>query len=81
LFYIALDGSLMAAPIRLGTDGRTVEPGAPARLFAANVGGAVQNVAGQQYVVSADGRRFLLNTVLDQGVTSPLRLILHWRGL
>jgi Tol biopolymer transport system component len=81
LFYIALDGRLMAAPIRFDADGRTAEPGAPAPLFAANVGGAVQNVAGQQYVVSADGRRFLLNTVVDQGVAAPLRLVLHWRGL
>ncbi len=81
LFYIALDGGVMAAPMRFSADGRTVEPGAPARLFAANVGGAVQNVAGQQYVVSADGRRFLMNTVVDQGTTAPLRLILHWRGL
>jgi Tol biopolymer transport system component len=39
LFYVSLDGRLMAAPIRFSAEGRTVEPGAPAPLFAANVGG------------------------------------------
>jgi hypothetical protein len=79
LFYIALDGSLMAVPIRFAPDGHSAEPDTPVRLFATNVGGAV--TAFPQYVVSADGGRFLMNTVVDNGVPSPLQLILHWRGL
>ena len=41
LFYIALDGRLMAVPIRLASDGQTIELGAPVPLFATRVGGAV----------------------------------------
>ena len=61
LFYIALDGRLMAVPIRFAPDGQTFETGAPVPLFATSVGGAVQGRDRQQYVVSADGQRFLMS--------------------
>jgi serine/threonine protein kinase len=58
LFYIAMEGQLMAVPIRLA-DGQP-EIGKPTALFGTNVGGAVAlGVARQQYAVSADGQRFL----------------------
>ncbi len=75
LFYIALDGRLMAVPIRFPTDGQ-VQTGAPVPLFATRVGGAVQ-VDRQKYVVSPDGQRFLLSTV--DVSTSPIRVILNWK--
>src|SRR5262252_10602944 len=71
LFYIALNGQLMAVPIAFSNNGQAVEPGAPNALFATRVGGAVQGVRTQQYVVSADGQRFLMNTVTDEA-TSPI---------
>src|SRR4029077_10956211 len=40
LFYIALDGKLMAVPIRQSADGRPLEAGTPVALFATRVGGA-----------------------------------------
>ena len=42
LFYIALDGRLMAVPIALPSAGASVEAGTPVPLFATHVGGAVQ---------------------------------------
>jgi Tol biopolymer transport system component len=79
LFYVALDDRLMAVPIKFISNGQTVEPGSPAQLFMTRIGGAVQGVARQQYMVSSDGQRFLMNTVSDD-VTASITVILNWKG-
>jgi Tol biopolymer transport system component len=79
LFYIALDGRLMAVPIRLAKDGKTIEPGAPVPLFATHIGGAYSDTSRPQYVVSRDGQRFLMNTVIEESAASSLTVILNWR--
>ena len=79
LFYIALDGRLMAAPIQFAANGQAVEAGAPVPLFATRVGGAVQGFNRQQYMVSPDGQRFLMNTVTEEANTSPVTVILNWK--
>jgi serine/threonine-protein kinase len=33
----------------------------------------------QNYMVSPDGQRFLMNALIDEATTSPLTLILNWR--
>jgi Tol biopolymer transport system component len=76
LFYIALDGRLMAVPIRFAPSGETVDAGTPVSLFATRVGGAVQDRP--QYVVSSDGQRFLMSTV--DVSTSPITVILNWHS-
>ena len=44
------------------------------------VGGAIpQGVTRQQYDVSADGQRFLMNTLIEEATASPIRLILNWK--
>ena len=79
LFYVALDGYLRAVPIQLKTDGPP-QIGAAVQLFATNVGGAIsQGVTRQQYDVSADGQRFLMNTLVETTSISPITLILNWR--
>jgi dipeptidyl aminopeptidase/acylaminoacyl peptidase len=79
LFFIAMDGQLMAVPIQL-IDAQA-EIGKPAPLFRTNVGGAVTlGVTRQQYAVSADGQRFLMNTVVAEANASPISLILGWKG-
>ena len=75
LFYIALDGRLMSAPLRWSDDRTTVEPSVPVPLFQTQVGDVVTN-RGQQYDVSGDGERFLMNSM--QATSSTLRLILNW---
>jgi WD40 repeat protein len=78
LFYIALDGRLMAVPIQFAPDGRSVRAGAPVPLFGTRVGGAVQYTSRQQYVVSPDGQRFLMNTLAEEANASPITVILNW---
>ena len=77
--YIALDGRVMAVPVRVDEAATAVEPGAPAPLFATRFGGAVQTNMRQQYVVSADGQRFLMNNVVEEAAT-PITILLNWRG-
>jgi serine/threonine protein kinase/Tol biopolymer transport system component len=74
LFFIGLDGKLMAAPV--GMSGSTFEAGAPAALFQTRmaVGGAAN--LKQQYAVSRDGR-FLVNVPFETS-TAPITLILNW---
>src|SRR5262249_35415929 len=55
LFYIALDGQLMAVPIQLPKEGSTVEAKTPVPLFRAHVPKPIENIDGPQYVVSPDG--------------------------
>jgi hypothetical protein len=43
------------------------------------VGGTVQAASRQQYFVSPDGSRFLMNTVLEGDAASPMTLILNWK--
>jgi WD40-like Beta Propeller Repeat len=72
LFYIALDGRLMAVPIRFVANGQSVEIGTPAALFATHVGGAIQGTNTPYYVVSSDGQQFLMNTIATEAAASPL---------
>jgi eukaryotic-like serine/threonine-protein kinase len=80
LFYVALDGQMMAVPIRLDSNSQAVEAGAPIALFhTRGVGGAVRGVNRQQYVVSPDGQRFLINALSEESVVAPITLILNWK--
>ena len=80
LFYIALDGRLMAVPVRIAADGQSIDPGTPTPLFNTRVGGALQGAgaARQQYMVSPDGQRFLMTTLAQDSAT-PITVILNWK--
>jgi hypothetical protein len=78
LFYIGLDDRLMAFPIRLSSDGQSIEPGMPVPLFVTHIGGAIPTTNRQQYMVSRDGQRFLMNVLTAETNTSPITLILNW---
>ena len=80
LFYLALDGRLMAASVRLAPDDGTVQADAPVPLFATRVGAAVPAIDGQQYIVSPDGQRFLMNTVTDASTSASIVVILNMQG-
>jgi hypothetical protein len=78
LFYVGLDGRLMAVPIQLSESGQpTVGEAAP--LFMTHIGGAVPGVSRQQYVVSKDGQRFLMDNVLDDASSPGITLLLNWK--
>jgi hypothetical protein len=76
LFYIALDGRLMVVPFRASASG---DAGVPAPLFMTRLGGPLPQNSRQQYVVSADGQRFLMNTLVGD-VASPITVILNWKA-
>jgi hypothetical protein len=67
----------MAVPVRLDSRNYSAVLGEAVPLFRAHVGGAVQDIVRQQYVVTPDGQRFLMNTIGEEA-TSPITLILNW---
>ena len=75
LFYVAGDGKHMAVPVL--TSGSVFETGTPSALFEVEVPEAVAPYP-THYAVSADGQRFLVNTVVDQPTRPALTVILNW---
>jgi hypothetical protein len=79
LFYIALDGRLMAVPIQLNPVDKTIVTGVPTPLFNTRVGGAIQGSTTQQYAVASDGQRFLMSTISE--IRTPvITVILNWKS-
>ena len=79
LFYVAPDDRLMAVPTTLSTNER-VTIGAASLLFVVRL--AVEAVPGgnkQQYAVSSDGQRFLMNVATEERPATRITLILHWK--
>jgi eukaryotic-like serine/threonine-protein kinase len=80
LFYIAPDGSLMAVPVRTSADDQALELGAAVRLFRVPIvfgGSATGGAVRQQYEVSPDGERFLVNVAADEAAT-PITIVQNW---
>jgi Tol biopolymer transport system component len=70
LFYLARDGTLMAVEARSGV---RFEPGVPKPLFRTQVTGLTN--ARNHYVSSADGQRFLVNTIIEEGASSHVTVL------
>jgi len=80
IFYVSLDSKMMAAPVRLSPDGQSLETGTPVALFPVRIaGGPLPGRNKQQYAVSSDGQRFLVNLAVDEGAASPITLIYNWK--
>ncbi len=71
IFFLAPDGKLMAAEV-IG-QGESLEIVTVRALFQTRVTGP-----GYQYDVAVDGQRFLINTLVDQKVTTPITLVQNW---
>jgi Tol biopolymer transport system component len=80
VFYVALDGRLMAVAIRFVSQGQAIEVGAPTATFSAPLGRGVQTSNRQQYMVSPDGQRFLMNVIADGDEPSSMRVVLNFKG-
>ncbi len=78
IFYVAFDGRLMAVPVQPGLGEGSPQLGRPVPLFVTNIGPAVQPVSRQQYVVSADGQRFLMSTIDAANASTPLEVVLNF---
>lgn len=75
LFYLTLDNHLTAVPVTVSEQG--ARTGTATSLFLAPLG-AAQGIALHNYIVSPDGQRFLLDTVVEEQAP-PLVVILNWK--
>jgi len=80
LFYVALDGNLMSVPVALSADGQRIDVGKASALFSVRLAseGTVGNYK-QQYDVSPDGLRILMNVTTEEQSSPPITLIFHWK--
>jgi WD40 repeat protein len=81
LFYLALDGRLMSVPVRVDSRTSTIQPAVPVPLFTTRIGPALLPVARQQYSVSPDGQRFLMNVITGEDKTMPITVVLNSKDL
>jgi len=81
LFYLALDGRLMSVSVRLDAQTSAIQAAVPVPLFATRIGPAVLPVARQQYSVSPDGQRFLMNVITGEDKTMPITVVLNSKDL
>jgi eukaryotic-like serine/threonine-protein kinase len=76
LFYLAPDRYLMAVPI---TTGSSVQPGTPQRLFEAPVSSNITSAyTRNQYIVTGDGQRFLVNEPVGGKSFSAVTVVVDW---
>ena len=77
LFYVAADQRLTSVSVTFGANGRPVL-GTRVPLFRTEFDTGL--LPRQQYVVSPDGQRFLINAATDVIEPSSITLILNWKG-
>jgi Tol biopolymer transport system component len=78
IFFISLDSKMMAAPVDLSRDGKSLVSRTPVALFPVRLAvGPVVPALNQQYAVSPDGQRFLIS--VDESDTPPITLIYNWK--
>ena len=80
LYYVAPDARLVAVPVAVSPDGRTLDLGVPAPLFRTRLASGAGVIAGRpEYAVAPDGR-FLMNTVVEDTAPSPITVVLNWEA-
>jgi eukaryotic-like serine/threonine-protein kinase len=72
LFFSSTDQQIMAVDVQ--QNGSGLQLGTPRSLFKA---ATVPGPSGP-YTVSADGKKFVMNTVLPQSINEPLTLVTNW---
>jgi len=76
IFYIANDRKLMAVPIKTGA---AVETGVPIPLFETTMSSSPNpGYTRNQYVVTADGQRFLINQQAEGAFPAPIMIVVNW---
>jgi Tol biopolymer transport system component len=76
IFYLAPDGKMMAVAVKAGA---TFEAGTPEPLFQTRIFGlAPVQYYSQQYDVTPDGQRFLINVDVADVNAAPLTVVLDW---
>ena len=75
LFYLALDGTLMAVDVEASSS--SFEPGAPHPLFNTGIAGSFVDRF-NQYLVTRDGQRVLVNRSADDENSAPITVVMNW---
>ncbi len=76
LFYLAPDRYMMAVPI---TASSPLQPGTPQRLFEAPVSSNItSSYTRNQYIVTGDGQRFLINEPVGRTSFSAVTVVVDW---
>jgi serine/threonine protein kinase len=77
LFYLDANQDLMAVTIKTGS---SPDAGRPTRLFGTTMSSGFINTAytRNQYTVTADGQRFLINQRVAAGPGLPITVVLNW---
>jgi serine/threonine protein kinase len=78
LYYESGNGRLMAVPVDPSSS--DLRPGTPVELFAIRTQGLGFNQP-FNFEPSADGKRFLVNTVVGDSDNAPLEVIVNWPAL
>ena len=72
LYYLRLDGTLMAVPVR---PGESLETAAPQELFRVDV--PVSTVL-DQYDVTSDGKKFIVIENEPNATSPPIQIVVNW---
>jgi Tol biopolymer transport system component len=76
MFYFTADGRLMAVDV---SSSPTFHAGIPHALFSAPIFGGGLTEDTHRWDMTADGQRFLINTVPEQGGSSPITVWVNWQ--
>jgi Tol biopolymer transport system component len=80
LFYVATDYRLLAVPITFHSDGGAPDPGSPIPLFTTILSSNAGPTYKQQYMVSPDGKSFVMQSAVGQAIASPITVVLNWNS-
>ena len=75
LLYLALDGRLMA--VSVNTTPTAIDTGPPRALFDTGIRGSFLDRR-NQYVVTKDGQRFLVNRSAEDENSAPITVVMNW---
>lgn len=75
LFFLGGDRKVTAVEVNIDAPGFV--HGAPKALFGTRISKGEER-PGNQYVVTSDGQRFLVNTVAEEGAYTPINVVLNW---
>jgi len=77
LYYVALDGKIMAAEVKPGS---VFAAGLPVPLFDAGLRPEGLTESRSSFVVTPDGQRFLVNTIAEEAARVPVTVVVNWTG-
>ncbi|HEY3123954.1 MAG TPA: hypothetical protein VGK70_07790, partial [Thermoanaerobaculia bacterium] len=75
LYYLALDGKIMAVEIKPGD---VFAAGLPVPLFESGLRPEGLTESRSSFVVTPDGQRFLVNTNAEEAARVPITVVVHW---